>query len=283
MTSVWGLDLLKGSTGPPLAEGRWPAADGEVALGAQTMRTLGTSVGETIDVEILEQVVPMTVVGRAVFGDFGFGSGFGNGIQMTHEQLLALDPEAGMNLFFANTKPGTTDQAMARLQPVFAKTGAQLEAVDLSPVDGAEAITTDTLSQLREAKGLPLLLAGILAIAAVGTLAHTLIMSVRRRRRDLAVLKTLGFVRRQVSASVAWQATTLVSIALCIGLPLGVAVGRWAWTLFAERLGVIPVPVVDLPPLLIAIPVTVLLANVIAWIPGRIAAKTQPATILRSE
>ena len=45
----------------------------------------------------------------------------------------------------------------------------------------------------------------VLAVAALG---HTLVSSIRRRRRDLATLKTLGFTRGQVSATVAWQATT---------------------------------------------------------------------------
>jgi ABC-type lipoprotein release transport system permease subunit len=126
-------------------------------------------------------------------------------------------------------------------------------------------------------------LSGLLALAAIGTLVHTLVMSIRRRRRDLAVLKTLGFVRRQISATVAWQATTMVGIALLIGLPVGVVVGRWAWTFFANAIGVLPVPVVDLRPVLLAIPVTLLLANLIALVPGRLAASTQPAAALRSE
>jgi hypothetical protein len=55
----------------------------------------------------------------------------------------------------------------------------------------------------------------------LGTMAHTLITSVQRRRRDLAVLKTLGFVRGQVAATIAWQATTFAVVALCLGLPFG--------------------------------------------------------------
>jgi len=70
---------------------------------------------------------------------------------------------------------------------------------------------------------------------------------------------------------------------LLIGLPLGAAVGRWAWTLFANAIGVVPVPLVDLPPLLIAVPATLLLANLIALIPGRLAAATRPAAVFRAE
>src|SRR5205823_8599150 len=87
-------------------------------------------------------------------------------------------------------------------------------------------------------QGTPLALAGLLALLALATVAHLLVTSTRRRRRDLAVLKTLGFVRRQVSAAVAWQATTLVLLALIVGLPVCVAAGRWVWQLFAGQLGV---------------------------------------------
>ena len=83
----------------------------------------------------------------------------------------------------------------------------------------------------------PLVLAGVLAALAVATVTHALVASVRRRRRDFAILKTLGFARRQVSATVVWQASTMLVIALAVGLPLGVAAGRWAWTVVAEQLG----------------------------------------------
>jgi hypothetical protein len=129
----------------------------------------------------------------------------------------------------------------------------------------------------------PLILAGLLAVIAAAMIGHALVTSVRRRRHDLAILKTLGFVRRQVSATVAWQATTFAVIALALGLPIGVAVGRWIWTVFADQLGVPPEPVVSLPVILLAIPATLLLANVIAAIPGRLASRTHPAVVLRTE
>jgi hypothetical protein len=81
----------------------------------------------------------------------------------------------------------------------------------------------------------PLVLGAVLVLLAVGTLIHVLLTSVHRRRRDLAVLKTLGLVRSQVLRVVAWQATALAAAALLIGLPLGVLASRWAWALFAGR------------------------------------------------
>jgi putative ABC transport system permease protein len=129
----------------------------------------------------------------------------------------------------------------------------------------------------------PVLLSGVLALIALGTLAHMLVSSARRRRRDLAVLKILGFTRWQVQRAVASQATTIMAIALLVGLPAGTVGGRWAWRVFAAQLGVLPEPALPLTTIVIAIPAALALANLIAAAPGRAAARTQPATVLRTE
>jgi ABC-type lipoprotein release transport system permease subunit len=105
----------------------------------------------------------------------------------------------------------------------------------------------------------------------------------RHRRRDLAILKTLGFERAQVSRVVTWQATTIVSIALLIGVPLGVAAGRWSWRLFADALGVVPDARVPIAAIFLLIPATLLIANLFAALPARLAANTRPAAVLRAE
>ena len=86
--------------------------------------------------------------------------------------------------------------------------------------------------------GTPEVLAGLVAALGVAVLAQLAVLSGRRRRHDFAVLKALGLLRRQVSQVTAWQVSTLAGLALLIGLPLGVAAGRWSWQLFAAGLGV---------------------------------------------
>jgi hypothetical protein len=130
--------------------------------------------------------------------------------------------------------------------------------------------------------GHPLVLGAVLALLAVGTVTHALVTSVRRRR-DRAVLKTLGLLRSQLLRVVSWEASALAAAALLAGLPLGVVAARWACALFAASSGVggnadIPVPIV-----LATIPVTLLLANTIAAGPGWAAARIRPASVLRSE
>jgi predicted lysophospholipase L1 biosynthesis ABC-type transport system permease subunit len=106
---------------------------------------------------------------------------------------------------------------------------------------------------------------------------------VHRRRRDLAILKTLGFTRGQAAQTVAWQATTFALLAGLVGLPLGVAGGRWAWRLVAAQLGVAAGPVVPSVPVLAVAASMLLIANLVAAGPGWAAARIQPATVLRSE
>ena len=89
---------------------------------------------------------------------------------------------------------------------------------------------------------IPFLLAGALAVVAGGATLHAIVTSVRRRRRELALLKVLGFRRRQVSGTVAWQASTLAVQAALIGVPLGLVVGRIGWRRFAGTIGVVPTP-----------------------------------------
>jgi ABC-type lipoprotein release transport system permease subunit len=139
------------------------------------------------------------------------------------------------------------------------------------------------LADLERVGGLPSVVAGLMGVMALATFVHTLVTSVRRRRRDLAVLKVLGFVRRQVLATVSWQSSALALAALLLGLPLGVAAGRWTWSLFARELGVPPEPATPVLAILLLVPCTFLLANVVAAVPGRLAARTRPATVLRTE
>jgi ABC-type antimicrobial peptide transport system permease subunit len=122
-----------------------------------------------------------------------------------------------------------------------------------------------------------------LAAGATIALSLTLIASVRRRRRDLALLKTLGFTRRQLAATVAWQASVAVGIGTIVGIPVGIVIGRALWDVFAHQIDAVAQPFV--PGLtIVAIGVgAIVLANVVATVPGRLAAATPTALMLRAE
>jgi ABC-type antimicrobial peptide transport system permease subunit len=129
----------------------------------------------------------------------------------------------------------------------------------------------------------PAILGGGLALGAVAALALTLIASVRRRRRELALLKTLGFVRRQLAAAVRWQSSIAVTIGVVIGVPVGILLGRILWDLFAHEIDAVPAPSVPGVAIILIVVGALVLANVVAGIPGRMAARTSTALVLREE
>ena len=122
-----------------------------------------------------------------------------------------------------------------------------------------------------------------LAVGAVAALLLTLLASVRRRRHDLAVLKTIGFTRRQLAATVAWQATMAAIVGSAVGIPLGIALGRWLWTAFARQIYAVPEPAVPVGAVLLLPLVALVLVNLVAAVPGRSAARTPAALALRAE
>ena len=128
----------------------------------------------------------------------------------------------------------------------------------------------------------PLTLALVLGAAAVLSLMVALLASVRERRQ-LALLKALGLTRRQVRQVIAWQASIILVTAAIIGVPLGIAAGRWACPVFAVSLGVVPVTVIPGLALLAGFIALLLAGNLLTAVPASIAARTPPAVLLRAE
>jgi hypothetical protein len=83
--------------------------------------------------------------------------------------------------------------------------------------------------------------------------------------------------------TVAWQSATLAAVALAIGVPAGILLGRLAWDLFADRLGVIVVPIVAWGAVAFVIPATIGLAVLVGLGPAIAARRTRPAVVLRAE
>jgi hypothetical protein len=272
-TGVLGIEAIQGSLSPTVLEGRAPVAPKEVLIGTKTARSLGTEIGDEVHARVGARSSVFRVVGRGVMPEVATGGaaplGLGEGVAMTFGGLAALQPAARKNILFLALSPGAEEAAT--LERLARKRSA---AAPRRPVD---------VGNWGRVSAFPYLLAALIAAVAAAVLALALVTSIRRRRRDLAILKTLGFERRDLHATIAWQATTVAAIGLLVGLPLGTAVGRFAWNLFATDLGVVPEPVAPVLPGLLIIPATLLLANLVALLPGRIAAGTRPALVLRAE
>ena len=154
--------------------------------------------------------------------------------------------------------------------------------VDTDPTITTLPTTPASLINFGEAVNFPLIFGAMLAVFGAATLAHLLVVSVSRRRREIGLLKVLGFVTRQVASTVAWQATTVALVGIVIGVPVGIAAGQALWRAFATNLGVVPVSVV--PPWLVAglVAGIIVVANLLAIGPGLAATRSKPAQLLRT-
>ena len=300
-----GLDQVRGSGYLTLLAGQAPTARDEIALGAQTLRAFGARLGQTVTVTVDQDItggpgIPhrMHIVGVAVLPAFSRGSfaptGLGTGAVLPAAVLsssvesqsqtatLGCTPSVTCyNFILLRYKPGADLAAdAARITATLRKSGCPVGSCMVPAVADQRPGDIKNYAGIRDT---PLALAVVLAVLAVGTLAHVLLTGVRRRRRDLALLKTLGFTRRQVLGTVAWEASAFAAVALLAGLPLGVVAGRWAWSLFANAAGVSAAATVPLATVLLAIPATLLAANLIAAAPGWEAARLRPALVLRTE
>jgi hypothetical protein len=269
---VLGLSSIEGRVVPTMVDGRAPIRPDEAVLGTRTIRSLDTELGGSIELELGGRSETYRVVGRAVFPDLGDAGGFGRGVLLTMQGLRQLLPEAPVNTFLLRFADGVDVEREA------AGVAAAFEPV---PSRGPER--PSDLENLARVDRVPGVLAVVLLTLALATLAHTLLSSLRRRRRHLATLVSLGFVRRQLVASVVWQSVTETVLTLVVAVPLGVAAGRRAWYLFAEELGVPPVAVVPVAGLLVAVPLALAAAVLVGIGPGFVAARTRPAAALTSE
>ena len=284
-----GIDQLHGGRFLTLLSGRAPAGPGQITLGPRTLRMLGLHVGQRVRVSANNSTSVMRIVGSAVFAAFTVGGGsatdLGTGAAVSASVLSQPNPPACpgratcYNFFLLRYKPGTNVHAAAgRLEAEVTRAGCPrglcLVTADQRPSD---------IEHYTGVRDTPLVLGTLLGVLAVGTLSHALLAGVRRRYRDLALLKALGLVRSQLLRVVCWQATALAAVSLLAGVPLGVLAGRWAWAVFAWSAGVADQADVPAPLVLAAIPATVLLANLIAVGPGWTAARIPAATALRSE
>jgi hypothetical protein len=265
------FESVKGTMTPTVVEGRAPVRPSEIMLGTRTLDDLGLRVGDTLRVSLGNRSAQLRIVGRGVLTEFAGAARLGEGATMTFDGIRTLVDKPVADVVLVRARPGPAGQKLV---------------TELSHTKVGNVYLPDKPSDLVDLSrigGLPSVIAALLGLMAVATLAHALFSSARRRRRELAILKVLGFRRRQVSAAIAWQAVVVAAIAVVVGVPLGIAAGRWGWEEFAQRLGVPDQPVTPFLSIALVAGFALVVAMVTAAVPARIAARTRPGIALRSE
>ena len=223
------VEPLRGPLPLSTVKGHLPHEDGQIGLGAATMRQVHAHVGSLIKVTVStptggRRTEPFRVVSQIPLPVVGGYVGLGNGALFTVAGYEATVCPTGSG------REGACRQEVA---------GATLGAIVTNMVSGARGdaavthfldtypeyaslpVTPTSLINFGEAVNFPLIFGAIVAIFGAATLAHLLVASVSRRRRETGLLKVLGFTNRQVISSVAWQATTLTVVGVAVGVPLG--------------------------------------------------------------
>jgi hypothetical protein len=293
------------AVGPPILQGHGVDTARQIVLGAETLALLHKKVGDSVYVSYgtakdFPVYVPRTrlvVVGSATMPaignsgslhpSMGTGAVIAKAIESLSLQKALENPDPNLNgpsIVLVRLRPH--DAGLATLQKV-ALDADRIMAADPEGVGD----TYTVLGPQRPAEivnyqysgNTPALLAVGLAAGAIAALGLTLAASVSRRRRDLAILKTLGLTSRQLAVTISWQASVSAVIGIVIGLPIGIGLGRWLWDLFARDIYAVPRPTVPAADLVLVAVLAFVLANAVAAWPGRMAASTPISVALRSE
>jgi ABC-type lipoprotein release transport system permease subunit len=302
------LTTYRAKVTAPILSGHEVTGAHQIVLGAETMQELNKHLGQSVTVQygtkkdypVYVPPTKMKIVGTATLPAIGATLTFHTSMGVGAVIPLSVEPPAfmkflhskfetlnGHSIEFVRLRPGApTALAVASLRTI-ARIGQH--EVDQTPEGGGANVDVQSvlypaeIENYRSIGVIPDLLALALALGAVVALGLTLIASVHRRRRDLALLRTLGFTGRQLLSAVAWQASVAGAIGAIFGIPLGIVVGRWLWTLFADNIYAVPRPTVPVLSLVIVAFAALVLANVVAALPGRSAARTSAAQVMRGE
>jgi hypothetical protein len=295
---------------PLLLSGHELDATNQIVLGAATMQELHKRLGDTVvvsygapkDAPVYVAPIHLTIVGTAALpavGDplsghpsMGTGAIVSPGLEPLVMRKFLASPYRTLNgpkMVFVRFRPGVSNAAgLASLKKADDAGNKALYAVpdDQGKGDGVEPLAVQYPAEIENYRSIgdtPSILALGLAAGASIALGLTLTASVRRRRRELAMLRALGFTGRQLRSTIAWQASVAGVGGVIVGVPLGIVLGRWLWTLFARYINAVPEPTVPVLSLVVVSACALLLVNIVATLPAHSAARVSTAQVLRGE
>jgi hypothetical protein len=277
---------------PPVLSGHGLEGTDQIVLGPGTLAEIHKKVGDTVEVgfgatppKALRIVGTATMPAIGVAGVTGHLS-VGTGAEADYHLIPASvrnsfgNMPAGPNSLFVRLKPGVNE---GTAQKGLARIANELTLPTNYGVTLVGVQRPAEIVNYRSMGSTPAILGLALASGAVVALGLTLVASVRRRRRELAMLKTMGLTGRQLAGCVAWQAGVAVGVGVVVGIPLGIVAGRWLWTLFVNQIYAVPLPAVPVGWMAAIGASALVLAMLVALVPGRIAARTPAALLLRTE
>ena len=264
-----GLEAVRGKGQPTMLDGRLPTGDDEIAFGRVTAGDIDAQVGDVVELAGPTQSQAFRVTGLAVVPGLGANDGLGSGGIVTMGGLTRIDSNA------------LVTSAVVKLRVSLAKFFSSIpEFADLPPQPVYVPAAIHNVSRVR---AIPFVLAAVLAALALLTIGHVMLTSMRTRRRDLAILRSLGADRGWITRAVHWQATALTALPVAVGIPVGVVVGRIIFGAFADSMGAVRGAAIPLLTASVGAIVVVVVANGVAAIVSQRTRRREPALLLQGE
>jgi hypothetical protein len=286
-TNAWAFTNIHGSVEPEVVAGRAPSSPDEAALGAATLHALHKHIGDDVKVQGRNTSRVYRIVGQIVLPPLEDGEiqPLADGAAFTGAGLApVLDPYNHARYLIGTFVPGRDHATLLREVGAIPQFNGSPDNPGFVSEHGATGVTLPPeVDRVRAIRWFPEVLAVVILLLALVAVGHALVTTSRRRRAELALLKTFGFERRQVRATLAWQATALAAVGLLVGVPAGILVGHLVWRAVATNLGIVDAVILPLAAIAITAPAVVLLMNAIAYLPARSASRTWPAAALATE
>ncbi len=271
---LYTVTALRGNRPFATIAGRAPRGDAEVALGPSSARVLHLGVGDRVALRQGDHHVTAIVTGLVLLPQTPHSS-FDQGGWVTPAGFARVEgrPSERERTEEVSVVASFRHHPAAALAAMHRATKLEVDPIS----------TPQDVLNLRNVRPLPRALAAFLVLLGAAALGHALVTAVRRRRHELAVLRAVGFTPRQTATTVAAQAGTVALVGLVVGIPLGVILGRLSWRWVADATPLVFSPPVAVAVILVGIPVTIVVANLLAAAPARRAARIRPAVALRTE
>ena len=179
-TPMFGIRTVKGSLPLVVLHGRAPDGPDEIAFAPTTMRSLRLSIGDRVRVGG-DGGPSVTVVGEALLPATSHTdydqSGWMTAAGLT--RVVGPPSDNGEDYLLLKWAPGADVAAAER----------RVTRIGGSDLFAQAALLPTAVADLARIESLPLALGAFFALLACATVAHALVTTVRRRRRDLAVLR----------------------------------------------------------------------------------------------
>ncbi|MGH9106111.1 MAG: ABC transporter permease, partial [Acidimicrobiales bacterium] len=264
------LDFLRGDTaslGYPIVKGHWIDGPGQAVVGPGFLKDHDLAVGNRVTLNMGGVPATVTIVGETWSYD-------PNGLMADWHTETVLAPGRGATSYDIGLRPGTSITAYISAA---SRSVPSLAVQPNGGLNGDEQLIPDFSA----------LFTVLLAIVAALGVLNTILLTVRERRRDLGMLKSIGMTPRQVTAMMVTSATALGVIGSLIGVPAGILVHRAVVPAMVHAINaILPSSVLDVwaVGLIAALALSgIVIAAFGAFVPARNAGRLTVATVLHNE